>query len=80
MTVRRPSPRLLSGAGWDSDGEVTAGIYRALGCVGAVIDRTVRDLDEVKAAGFKVLARRPCVGYAHAWPVRWGCKVKVFGT
>ena len=61
-------------------GEVTAGIYRALGCVGAIIDGTVRDLDEVKAVGFKVLARRLCVGHAGAWPLEWGSEVEVFGT
>ncbi len=61
-------------------GEVTAGIYRALGCAGAIIDGTVRDLDEVKAVGFKLLAQRLCVGHAQAWPLKWGCDVEVFGT
>jgi len=60
-------------------GEVTAGIYRALGCIGAVIDGAVRDLDEVKAVGFKVLASRLCIGHAQAWPLRWDCPVEVFG-
>jgi regulator of RNase E activity RraA len=61
-------------------GEVTAGIYRALGCVGAIIDGTVRDLDEVKSVGFKVLATRLCVGHAQAWPLGWNREVEVFGT
>ncbi|MHC4916788.1 MAG: RraA family protein, partial [Planctomycetota bacterium] len=61
-------------------GEVMAGIYRSLGCVGALIDGTVRDIDEVKAAGFKVLAGRLCVGHARAWPLEWGGEVEVFGT
>jgi regulator of RNase E activity RraA len=30
-------------------------------------------------AGFKAVARRLCVGHAHAWPVRWNCEVEVFG-
>jgi 4-hydroxy-4-methyl-2-oxoglutarate aldolase len=60
-------------------GEVTAGIYRALGCTGAIIDGTVRDIDEVKAVGFKLLAQRFCVGHANAWPLKWNCEVEVFG-
>ncbi len=61
-------------------GEVNANVHRALGCVGTITDGAVRDLDEMCNAGFKALARRLCVGHAHAWPVRWGCEVTVFGT
>lgn len=61
-------------------GEVNANVHRALGCVGAVVDGAIRDVDEMTNAGFKALARRLCVGHAHAHPVRWGCEVKVFGT
>ena len=60
-------------------GEVNANTHRALGCVGAIVDGAIRDLDEMANAGFKALARRLCVGHAHAWPVRWGCEVEVFG-
>lgn len=65
------------GAGW---GEVNANIHRALGCVGAIIDGGVRDIDEMTQVGFKTLARRLCVGHAAAIPVRWDCDVEVFGT
>lgn len=65
------------GASW---GEVNSGIHRALGCVGAIIDGGIRDLDEMRAAGFKALARRLCVGHAFSHPVRWGEPVEVFGT
>jgi regulator of RNase E activity RraA len=34
----------------------------------------------MKNAGFKVLARRLCVGHAYATPIRWGEPVEVFGT
>ena len=61
-------------------GEVAAGIHRALGCVGAIVDGGVRDLEDMRAAGFKTLARRLCVGHAWATPVRWGTEVEVFGT
>ncbi len=68
-------PRLI-GAFW---GEVNSNIHRALGCVGSVCDGGLRDLDEINAAGFKVLARGMCVGHAHSCPIRWGGDVEVFG-
>jgi 4-hydroxy-4-methyl-2-oxoglutarate aldolase len=68
-------PRTL-GSFW---GEVNANVHRALGCVGTITDGAIRDLDEMTNAGFKALARRLCVGHAHAWPVRWGSEVQVFG-
>ncbi len=61
-------------------GEVNANVHRALGCVGTIVDGAIRDCGEMCNAGFKALARRLCVGHAHAWPVRWGCPVEVFGT
>ena len=64
------------GAFW---GEVQANTHRALGCVGTITDGAVRDLDEMRNAGFKPIARRLCVSHAHAYPVRWGCEVEAFG-
>ena len=64
------------GAFW---GEVNSNVHRALGCVGTIIDGAIRDLDEMRNAGFKALARRLCVGHAHSMPLRWGCEVDVFG-
>ncbi len=61
-------------------GEVGANIARTLDCVGTITDGAIRDLDEMKNAGFKALARRLAVSHAHTWPVRWGCEVAVFGT
>ena len=68
-------PRLF-GAFW---GEVNGNIHRALGCVGTITDGAVRDLDEMRNAGFKALARRLAVSHAYCHPVRWGCEVEVFG-
>jgi regulator of RNase E activity RraA len=68
-------PRVI-GSLW---GEVNANTHRALGCVGTITDGAIRDVDEMCNAGFKALARRLCVGHAHAWPVRWNCEVEVFG-
>lgn len=64
------------GSAW---GEVNANVHRALGCVGAIVDGAIRDLDEMTNAGFKALARRLCVGHAYACPIRWGTEVEVFG-
>ncbi len=61
-------------------GEVSANTHRSLGCVGVIVDGAVRDLDEMKNAGFKALARRLCVGHAYAAPHSWGEPVEVFGT
>ncbi len=68
-------PRVI-GSFW---GEVNANTHRALGCVGAIIDGAIRDVDEMTNAGFKALARQLCVGHAHVIPVRWNCDVEVFG-
>jgi 4-hydroxy-4-methyl-2-oxoglutarate aldolase len=68
-------PRLL-GSFW---GEVTSNFHRSLGCVGAIVDGAIRDVDEMGQAGFKALARGLCVGHAHACPIRWGGEVEVFG-
>lgn len=60
-------------------GEVNSTVMRAIGCVGAIVDGAVRDLNEMRGAGFKALARQLAVGHAHGHPVRWGCPVEVFG-
>lgn len=61
-------------------GEVGANVARTLGCVGTITDGAIRDVDEMKNAGFKALARRLAVSHAHTWPLRWNCEVEVFGT
>ncbi len=68
-------PKVL-GSFW---GEVNSNVHKALGCVGTITDGGVRDLDEMTNAGFKALARRPCVGHAFSHPVRWNCEVEAFG-
>jgi 4-hydroxy-4-methyl-2-oxoglutarate aldolase len=60
-------------------GEVNAGFHHALGCVGTITDGGVRDIDEMRAIGFKAVARRSCVGHGYSAPVRWGVPVEVFG-
>lgn len=60
-------------------GEVNSNMHRALGCVGTITDGAIRDVDEMKNAGFKALARRLCVGHAYSHPVKWNTDVEVFG-
>ncbi len=60
-------------------GEVNANTHRALGCVGTITDGAIRDVDEMKNAGFKALASRLCVGHAYSHPVKWNCVVEAFG-
>ena len=60
-------------------GEVNSNVHKALGCVGTITDGAIRDVDEMKNAGFKALARRLCVGHAYSTPVEWNCDVEVFG-
>lgn len=68
-------PRTL-GAFW---GEVNSSVHRSFGCIGTITDGAIRDVDEMTHAGFKALARRMCVGHAYSCPVRWNCKVEIFG-
>lgn len=69
------SPR-ITGSFW---GEVNANVHRALGCVGAIVDGAIRDVDEMRNAGLKALARQLCVSHEYSWPVQWGSPVEVFG-
>jgi 4-hydroxy-4-methyl-2-oxoglutarate aldolase len=67
---------MVYGSFW---GEINANIHKSQGCVGAIIDGSIRDLDEMNNAGFKALARRLSVGHAYSTPVKWNCEVEVFG-
>ncbi|MGB9698698.1 MAG: RraA family protein [Thermodesulfobacteriota bacterium] len=68
--------RPVVGSFW---GEVNANIHRALGCVGAVTDGSVRDLDEVKELGFHFFASCVSVSHAYVHLVDVGIPVKVGG-
>jgi regulator of RNase E activity RraA len=70
------SPDRIIGSFW---GEVNANIHKALGCVGTITDGAIRDVDEMRNAGFKALARRMCVGHAYSMPLQWGVDVEIFG-
>ena len=60
-------------------GEVNGNIYKALGCVGTVTDGSVRDLDEVKEAGFHFYSSCISVSHAYVHLVEVDIPVKVGG-
>lgn len=68
-------PRAI-GSFW---GEVNGNVHRALGCVGAITDGGVRDLEEVRAMGFQFLASAAIVSHAYVHLVDFGIPVKVGG-
>jgi len=84
--LRTPAPRIAViqdldqppaiGSFW---GEVNANIHRALGCVGTITNGGVRDLDEVRALGFQMLASQVIVSHAYIHLVDFGAPVKVGG-
>ena len=81
-----PAPRVVvvqdldeppaQGAMW---GEVQSNILRALGCVGAVTDGCVRDLNEARELGFHFFARGPGVSHAYVHVTSAGEPVTVGG-
>ncbi|HVI84475.1 MAG TPA: RraA family protein, partial [bacterium] len=81
-----PAPRIMVvqdlddpagvGAYW---GDVQSNIHRALGCVGAVTNGSVRDLDEVHALGFHFFAGSVSVSHAYVHLVEIGNPVVVGG-
>ncbi len=77
VVVQDLNKPLVSGAFW---GEVNSNVHRALGCQGTITDGSVRDIDDMRNAGFKAIARSLAVGHAHVTPVRWNCEVQVFGV
>jgi len=60
-------------------GEIGANTFRSLGCVGTITDGAVRDIDEMRAAGFKAIARRAAVGHGAPDLVGFSEAVEVFG-
>ena len=84
MTV--PAPRVVVvedlddppglGSFW---GEVNANLHRALGCVGAVTNGSVRDLDQVEPLAFHFFASHIAVSHAYVHIVEAGGPVCIGG-
>lgn len=70
-----PEPR--RGCFW---GEVNASVHMSLGCVASVTNGGVRDVDEMRGAGFQALYRYLCVSHAYVHIVDFGKPVILDGT
>src|SRR5881394_4527 len=84
--LETPEPRVLVLQDLDQPpgagaylGEVMATIHRRLGCIGAVTNGFVRDLDEVHPLGFHFFAAGVCVSHAYVHLVDFGTPVEVGG-
>ena len=60
-------------------GEVNSNIHRALGCVGAITNSGIRDMDEIEALEFPIWAKSVIVSHAHVHLVDFGTAVRVGG-
>jgi len=60
-------------------GEVMATIHQRLGCIGAVTNGYVRDLDEVRPLGFHFFAGGACVSHAYVHLLEFGKPVTMGG-
>jgi 4-hydroxy-4-methyl-2-oxoglutarate aldolase len=82
-----PEPRISVGQDIDPApsvgsiwGEVQANIHQALGCVGAVVEGAMRDLDEMQALRFPCFARDVVISHGYAHFVDFGNSVEVGGV
>lgn len=75
VVVQDLDPRPGFGALW---GEVNSTVHKALGCLGAVTNGSIRDLDML-APGFQLLAGKVGPSHAHVHVVDFGGQVNVFG-
>ena len=60
-------------------GEVNSNVHKALGCVGAITNSGIRDIDEVEELGFPIWAKCLIVSHAYVYLVDYGTNVTVGG-
>ena len=84
--LKVPAPRVIVVEDLDDPpglssfwGEVNGNLHRALGCVGAVTNGCVRDLEEVEALRFHFFAQHIAVSHAYVHIVEAGTPVRVDG-
>jgi 4-hydroxy-4-methyl-2-oxoglutarate aldolase len=82
-----PEPRISIGQDIDPApsagsiwGEVQANIHQALGCVGAVVEGAMRDLEEMRALQFPCFARDVVISHGFAHFIDFGNPVEVGGV
>jgi regulator of RNase E activity RraA len=87
LILKVPAPRIIVMQDMDKPagvgayfGEVMATIHKRLGCVGAITNGCVRDLDEVHGLGFHFFAGGPCVSHAYVHLLDFGTPVEIGGT
>jgi 4-hydroxy-4-methyl-2-oxoglutarate aldolase len=84
--LKIPPPRIVVIEDVDSPpglgafiGEVHANVLRALGCVAAVTNGAVRDLNEVQKTGMQIFAGNITVSHAYAHVFDFGSSIEVGG-
>jgi regulator of RNase E activity RraA len=84
--MKVPAPRVIVVEDLDDPpglgslwGEVNANMHKAMGCVGAVTNGSVRDLDEVEPLGFHFFASHIAVSHAYVHMVEVGTPVRIGG-
>jgi len=82
-----PAPRIVVAQDMDPTpgvgaffGEVMATIHGRLGCVGAITNGCVRDLDEARGLGFHFFASGACVSHAYVHQIDYGGPVEIGGV
>lgn len=81
--ARSPGPKVVVVQDLDAEpvgafwGEVNSNVHRALGCVGTVTRGGVRDLEEMRRAGFHAFASAVLVSHAYVHVVDFGAPVQI---
>jgi 4-hydroxy-4-methyl-2-oxoglutarate aldolase len=60
-------------------GTVHVQILRALGCIGAVTNGSVRDIPAIETSGFQIFAGGICISHAYVHIVEFGTPVEIGG-
>ena len=84
--VSLPAPRIVvvqdaaSRTGFGSLlGAVHVNILRALGCIGAITNGSVRDIPAIENLGFQIFAAGVCISHAYIHIVDFGATVEIGG-
>jgi regulator of RNase E activity RraA len=75
--VQDLDPYPAAGSFW---GEVNASVHLGLGCIGTVTNSGIRDVDEMRAAGFQALYRHLCVSHSYIHVTDFGKPVVIEGV
>jgi 4-hydroxy-4-methyl-2-oxoglutarate aldolase len=75
--VQDLDPYPSAGSFW---GEVNASVHLGLGCIGTVTNSGIRDVDEMRAAGFQALYRHLCVSHSYIHVTDFGKPVVIEGV